>query len=147
MRDMGKHHRINSATHRNLPANDVDQDTATKRESTISAFILKTSVEPQRHREHRDKPKPYGVADAHPQGEWCGTDNRLIFRFSLCLCVSLVKSLGSFRFLLAFLTQYFPLGLQSESSPLFQRGQSRHVVMFGLGSLHAVRASKTTSHR
>ena len=66
-----------------------------QRSFSILLFNLKTSVEPQRHREHRGKTKRYDVAGAHPSGESSGAGNRLFFRSSLYLCVSVVRGLGS----------------------------------------------------
>ena len=62
--------------------------------SASNRLNLKTSVEPQRHREHRGKTKRYDVAGAHPSGESSGAGNRLFFRSSLYLCVSVVRGLG-----------------------------------------------------
>ena len=62
-----------------------------------TAFNLKNSVEPQRHREHRGKTKCCAVRPDHPMGERLPTQTALIHRLSLCLRVSVVGFLGLSR--------------------------------------------------
>ena len=58
-------------------------------------FNLKNSVEPQRHRERRGKTKPCVAAGDHPSGATQSAGKPLICCLSLCLCVSVVRNLGS----------------------------------------------------
>ena len=54
---------------------------------------LKTAAKTTETQRHRVKTKRYRISVAHLAGDVCKTGNLLIYRFSLCLCASVVRNL------------------------------------------------------